>query len=284
VIVAAAKVDQDVDTLYRDGIAGLKGALPAQLIDDMREDIERAFNEAITRERGAVNRGPKRWYVEVHPEQIGAFESIVGHPWVHAMSAAVLGDAYRFVEVGFDVPFQGAQNQPWHRDFRSPEETWRDHRITSLAFNLTAVDVTPDMGPFEIAPGTHFEPGQEWRHGMFPSKDEWPRYAAVAVRKFPTRGDVACRTALTIHRGTAHASPVARPVLIVGVVAGHVANPDEHDLAVTRAYYDSLAPNVRDRLLCRIVERLEPITQRHDIEGLVMGVEGDEPSMMGGAG
>ena len=119
---------------------------------------------------------------------------------------------------------------------------------------------------------------------MFPSKDEWPRYAAVAVRKFPTRGDIACRTALTIHRGTAHASPVARPVLIVGVVAGHVANPDEHDLAVTRAYYDSLAPNVRDRLLCRIVERLEPITQRHDIEGLVMGVEGDEPSMMGGAG
>jgi hypothetical protein len=28
---------------------------------------------------------------------------------------------------------------------------------------------------------------------------------------------------------------------------------------------------VRDRLVCRVVDKLEPITQKHDIEGLMMG-------------
>ena len=281
-ITAAYDVTTEVETLTRDGIVGHKAAFDPLLIDGLREDMEKAYAEAIDRPGGAINRGPKRWYIEVHPEDLRAFARIASHPWIHAMSAAVLGPDYRFVEVGFDVPFQGAQNQPWHRDFRSPEETWRNRRITSLAFNLTGVDVAEDMGPFEIAPGTHWEAGQEWKHGMFPPKDEWPRYAAVAQRKFPQRGDISCRTALTIHRGTAHASPTPRPVMILGVVAGDVANPEEHDLEVTRDYFDSLDVTLRERLLCRVVDRLVPITQRHDIEGLEMGVEGEAPPLMGG--
>jgi hypothetical protein len=30
---------------------------------------------------------------------------------------------------------------------------------------------------------------------------------------------------------------------------------------------------VRDHLVCRVVDALVPITQKHDIEGLVMGSE-----------
>src|SRR3712207_9201857 len=62
---------------------------------------------------------------------------LVTHPWVVAMSEAVCGPDYQIVEIGFDVPFQGAKNQPWHRDFPSPKDTYEDRRITSLAFNLT---------------------------------------------------------------------------------------------------------------------------------------------------
>lgn len=189
------------------------------------------------------------------------------------MSEAVPGPDYKFVEVGFDVPLQGARNQPWHRDFASPVETYREHELTSLAFNLSGVDVTPDMGPFEIALGTHWDAGQDWKHGMFPPKEKWPRFAARADRKFPRRGEVSCRTALTIHRGTEHASAVARPVLILGAVAAEVADPDEHDLELTAEYNASLAPTLREHLLCRVVDRLELISQRHDIEGLVMGAE-----------
>ena len=257
--------------LYGDGFLALKGAFEREWVDRMREDMMSAFWSAIQRPGGTIGRGPRRWYVEMHPEEMSGFADLATHPWVAAMSSAVLGDDYRIVEVGFDVPFQGARNQPWHRDFASPVETYRDHRITSLAFNLTGVDVTEDMGPFEIAVGTQWDDGRDWKHEMFPPKEIWGRFAERGVRKFPQMGDISCRTALTIHRGTAHGSPIARPVLILGVVRGDEAKPEEHDLALTRTFYDDLPPDVREHLLCRVVDELTPISQRHDIEGLVMG-------------
>jgi hypothetical protein len=209
--------------------------------------------------------------VEVHPQAISGFLEIVTHPWFIAMSEQVLGPNYQIVEIGFDTPFQGAKRQPWHRDFPSKKETYEDHRITSLAFNLTGVDVTSDMGPFEIAPGTQWDDGRTWNHEMFPARELWQRYEELAVRKYPQMGDISCRSALTVHRGTAHPSPIARPVLVIGVDAPGAGHAALHDMMVTRDYYDALPKTVRERLVCRVVDELTPVTQKHDIEGLVMG-------------
>ena len=81
-------------------------------------------------------------------------------------------------------------------------------------------------------------------------------------------GDISCPSALTIHRGTTHLSPNARPVLVLGGDAPGAGHDKLHDLMVTHA----LPPIVRDHLACRVVEQLIPVTQKHDIEGLVMGV------------
>lgn len=266
-------VDRDVATLQRDGIVPRQGAFSPEWAEQMRQDMLAAFWEAIQRPGGAIGRGPRRWYVEVHPEAISGFVDLVTHPWVTAMSEAVLGPDYEIVELGFDTPFEGARNQPWHRDFPSPPETYEQQRITSLAFNLTGVDVTEAMGPFEIAPGTQFDDGRAWKHEMFPPKDEWPRFAERGVRKFPRQGDVSCRSALTIHRGTTHPSPIARPVLVLGVDAPGAGHAALHDMMVTPSFHDSLPESVRRHLVCRVVDELVPITQKHDIEGLVMGAD-----------
>ncbi len=263
----------DYDTLYRDGIVAKKGAFSREWVEQMREDVMTAFWEAIQRPGGAVGRGPRRWYVEVHPQAIRGFLDLVTHPWVVAMCEAVLGPKYEIVELGFDVPFQGAKNQPWHRDFPSPRESYEERRITSLAFNLTGVDVTEDMGPFEVAPGTHWDDGREWKHGMFPAESFWPRYAERGVRKYPKMGDISARSALTMHRGTAHGSPIARPVLVLGVDAPGAGHAALHDMMVTPDFYETLPESVRQHLVCRVVDKLVPVTQKHDIEGLVMGVE-----------
>ena len=268
---AAIDVSDDAATIYRDGIVGRPGAFEREWVERLREDMMTAFWKAIQRPNGTVGRGRRRWYVEVHPEQISGFVDLVSHPWVSAVSREVLGADYKVVEIGFDVPFQGARFQPWHRDFAAPRETVEDRRLTSLAFNLTGVDVTTDMGPFEIAPGTHWDDATTWEYQMFPPKESYGRYDELGVRKFPRMGDVSARTALTIHRGTAHESPIARPVLILGVVAGSAANPDEHDLRLSRDFEASLPSEILDRLLYRAVDELEPITQRHDIELLMMG-------------
>jgi hypothetical protein len=264
-------IDSDIQTLQRDGTVAHKGAFPREFIEQMREDMMTAFWEAIQHPGRAVSRGPRRWYVEVHPQAISGFTGMVTHPWFVAMCERVLGPEYKIVEIGFDTPFQGAKIQPWHRDFPSPAESYIEHRITSLAFNLTGVDVTEDMGPFEIAPGTQWDDGRTWNHQMFPDKELWPRFEELGVRKFPKMGDISCRSALTVHRGTPHASPVARPVLVLGVDAPGAGHEELHDLMVTQDFYSSLPAQVREHLICRVVDKLVPVTQKHDIEGLVMG-------------
>jgi ectoine hydroxylase-related dioxygenase (phytanoyl-CoA dioxygenase family) len=229
------------------------------------------FHQALKRPGDAVGRGPNRYYVEVHPEDIGGFIELATHPWVIAVCEAVLGDDYKIVEIGFDVPLPGAMLQPWHRDFPSPEATLAGRRLNSLAFNLTTVDVTPEMGPFEIAVGTQWDRPDGFNHDMFPPKELYPRYEARAQQKMASRGDISARSALTIHRGTPNRSSLPRPALVLGVDAADARNADRHDLQFTRGYFATLQDRVKEHVTCRIVEQLEPIVQAHTIEGLVMG-------------
>ncbi len=263
-------LSDDVATLQRDGIVGHRGAFDPAWVDRLREDVDAAFATALERPGGTVGRGPNRYYSELHPEQLRGFVDLVSHPWVVGICETVLGPDYDIVEVGFDVPGPGATNQPWHRDF--PSAQGRDgQRFISLAFNVTLVDTTADMGPLEIAPGTQWDDTPEFEHGMFPPKSAYPRYAERAVRKMPQRGDISARSALTIHRGTANRSQLSRPVLVLGVDAPGAGNSAHHDMAVSRDFWAALPESVRAHLHCPVVDELRPIVQKHTIEGLVMG-------------
>jgi ectoine hydroxylase-related dioxygenase (phytanoyl-CoA dioxygenase family) len=225
----------------------------------------------LVRPGGAVGRGPERYYVEIHPEQIRGFVDLAVHPLISATCESVLGPDYKIVEVGFDVPLPGAMYQPWHRDFPMPEVTRAQHVLNSLAINVTTVDTEEAMGPFEIAPGTQWDVDDDFDHGMFPPRSSYTRYEERAERKYPRRGDISIRSALTIHRGTPNRSDLPRPVLVFGVDAPGAGNDERHDMAVTRPFWETVPPAVRRRLTCPVVDELQPITQKHTIEGLVMG-------------
>lgn len=257
--------------LYGDGFIALKGAFSREWVQQLDKDIAITYADALKRPNGAVGRGPKRHYVEIHPEDIHGFVELATHPWVVTVCEAVLGPEYKIVEIGFDVPNPGAMDQPWHRDFPAPDDTIAGRRLNSLAFNLTTVDVEEDMGPFEIAPGTQWDLPHGFEHGMFPSRDIWPRYQQRAQRKLPKMGDISARSALTIHRGTANHSNKARPALVLGVDAPGAINAERHDLQLTRRYFKTLPQELIDHLTYRLVDELEPIVQAHTIEGLMMG-------------
>jgi hypothetical protein len=257
--------------LYGDGFIGLKGAFQRDWVLQLGKDIEDLYSKALKRPGGAVGRGPKRHYVEIHPEDINGFIELSTHPWIIAVCEAVLGPSYKIVEIGFDVPNPGAVSQPWHRDFPAPEDTLTGRRLNSLAFNITTVDVYEDMGPFEIAPGTQWDPPFGFEHVMFPPKTNYPRYELRAQQKMPVMGDVSARSALTIHRGTANRSNLARPVLVLGADAPGATNAERHDLQVTKKFYETLPVFLQQHLTCRLVDELEPIVQGHTIEGLMMG-------------
>lgn len=255
--------------LYGDGIIGLRQAFTAEWSDRMYGEVMALFEEAKAVPGGALPRGPQRFYVEVQPERISGFVEVATHPWFVAVCEAVLGPDYRIVEIGFDIPFPGAADQPWHRDFLAPEATLKGRRLNSLAFNMTAVDTKPEHGPFEIALGTQWDAIPGAKDGMFPDRSLWDRYISRAVQKMPQRGDISARSALTIHRGTANRSTEARPVLVVAADAPDGTNANHHDLQVTRAYLESLPPRVRDHLTYRVTDELQQVIQHHVIEGLL---------------
>ena len=257
--------------LYGDGIIALKSAFSREWIKQLNDDVWKAYEDALARPNGAVGRGPKRHYVEIHPEDIRGFVDLATHPWVVTVCENVLGPDYKIVEIGFDVPNPGAVDQPWHRDFPAPPDTIFGRRLNSLAFNLTTVDVEEDMGPFEIAIGTQWDLPIGFQHEMFPPKENYQRYQQKAQRKMPKMGDISARSALTIHRGTANRSNKPRPALVLGVDAPGAINAERHDLQITRSFYERLPWNLKEHLTCRIVDRLEPIVQAHSIEGLMMG-------------
>ena len=263
-----------VEAVYREGIAGLPRAFPPAWAEDLQADFETAFEAARSFPGGTVGRGPNRFYFAVHPEQVRRFADLAALPSFVSVCEKVLGPDYQIIELGFDVPLAGAVDQPWHRDFPTPPATRDDRVLTSLAFNVTTVDVTPQMAPFEIAPGTQWDDGDTFDHGMFPGPDATERYDRLGERRHPRRGDMSVRTGLTVHRGTANLSDRARAVLIVGVVTAELAahpDTDVHRITVTRDFHDQLPAVVRDHLRCTVVDELRPIVQQHDIEGLVMG-------------
>ncbi len=269
--VDAAAVARSV---YRDGIAGLPGAFGRENARQLGEDFTVHFRDALSYPGGTVSRGPNRHYFSVYAEQLRGLPALLACEPILMVCAEVLGPDWQMVEVAFDVPRAGAKHQPWHRDFATPPRTARERVLTSLAFNITTVDVEPDMGPFEIAPGTHWDDGSDWVAGMFPPREEYPRYDERRSPRLAKLGDVSVRTGLTIHRGTANRSTVDRGVLILGMVSPDDPTPEHHRLTMTRGYFDQLPAAVQRHLRVHLVDRLEPRPrQLHDIEGLLMGAE-----------
>src|SRR5215203_3961940 len=80
--------------LYGDGFMGLKGAFSRDWVETLRQELEVLYADALKRPGGAVGRGPKRHYVEIHPEDTRGFIVIATHPWVIAVCEAVLGPEY----------------------------------------------------------------------------------------------------------------------------------------------------------------------------------------------
>jgi hypothetical protein len=257
----------------RPSSAACKGAFSRGWVQQLGEDIAVLFDEARALPGGALPRGANRYYVEIHPERLRGFVDILTHPWFVAVCENVLGAAWRVVEVGFDVPGPGARDQPWHRDFPIPTATLDQRRLDSLAFNLTTVDVTEDMGPLEIAPGTQWDviTGGD---PMFPPQSLWQRYEQRRQRRAPSMGDISARSALTIHRGTANTSPRARPVLVLGVDAPDATNAARHDLQLSASFAQSLPPELLAHIEHRLVQQLEPVVQAHAIAGLLEGMGG----------
>lgn len=262
-----AAIDRDAvkRALYGSGITALPAAFSPAFVARLREDIDAADAGALAREGGSG-----RYHLELPPQRLRGFVEVVTHPWFTTVCETVLGSDYEVVRVGCDVTEPGAAAQPWHRDFPSPIATAKRRRLTSLVFTIACSDITPDLGPSELARGTQWETGTDWPDGMFPPASEWERYAALALTKLPRQGDLTARSALAIHRATANQSPDRRVVLAIGVAAPTESHTARNAPQLTPDRYAALPAVVRQHLVCRIVDELQPIVREPQLDGPVV--------------
>jgi hypothetical protein len=273
--------------VYEHGITSMPDILPVSWADEADADVGFQFLDALKIEQGegVAFRGWSRYYLELYPERLRGFVDLVSNPGIVGLSREVLGEQYEIVELGADIALPGAPDQPPHRDFPMPDPTRHHRRLTSLAFNASTVDVTPAMGPFNVAPGTHFDDEPDFVKDMFPVGEKKEAYNARMVPRLAKRGSVSARSGLTLHRGSLNSSRI-RPVIILGVVSpedrAHSATiidlPSDYiapTLKMSQAFYDSLNAELKQHLRCDIVAdtsaNLPPLKTPHSIEGLVMG-------------
>ncbi len=273
------------DTIYKDGVTAIPNALPVSWAEQLDADLGREFISALSYPKGTAPRGWNRFYFEPYAERLSGFQELVSHPALTSLSRYMLGDDYKIVELGCDTPLPGAVNQPWHRDFETPEITRTTGRFTSIAVNASAVDVSPDMGPFQVVKGTQFDDGSLFEEGMFPPEENYADYENRMTSMYGKMGSLSVRSGLTIHRGSASSiTSRKRQVAILGIVspddrAIYKRLADPTDLSVPRIrlsqqYLDTLPPSLVEHLSYEVVSDssndLPPHHTHHDFEGLRM--------------
>lgn len=273
------------DAIYRDGIIGLPDLLSVEWADQLDQDLKKEFMLALSEPGGSAPRGWNRFYFEPYPERIRGFLELVSHPTIMALSKHMFGEDYMVVELGSDIPLPGAKNQPWHRDFPMPDETRNEKRLTSIAINASSVDVTPDMGPFQIVPGTHFELGDDFDGGMFPPEERASDYESRMESRLGKRGSVSIRSGLALHRGSKSSNRSRmRPVAIVGIVSpddravqNRIHKPDDDGcprLRMSEKFVSTIPAHILKHLSYEIVadvsENLPRHFTHHTFEGLKM--------------
>jgi ectoine hydroxylase-related dioxygenase (phytanoyl-CoA dioxygenase family) len=186
----------------------VRGLFPVEKIDAWNDAFQPLLEAAIAKERDDPNRGANRYYVTLPFHGLWADPEIIDNDVVMAIVAELVGADGVLCQLATDTPLKGSDYQEWHRDTQLLfPETGAESPPYQLAVNFPLVDVTPDNGPMEMAPGTHMMSKAD---GL--ARAEAGDYAPVLMK----RGDVMIRDVRHIHRGTPNPSEVPRPMVVIG--------------------------------------------------------------------
>ena len=106
------------------------------------------FHEAICAGLGKVEGDPRNQITDHVPELLGVFE----HPAVRGALDSLMGPGWNLhVHRQFYNNRPGSQSQGWHVDAPTA-----DHMLHSVTLFYYPHDVTAEMGPTILIPGTHF--------------------------------------------------------------------------------------------------------------------------------
>lgn len=188
----------------------LRGLLPVELIDAWNEAFQPLLAEGIAREGDDPNRGVARYYVTLPFHGIWADPRVIDNDAIMAVVEELVGADGVLCQLATDTPLLGSEHQDLHRDTQLLfPESGAETPPYQLAVNFPLVDVTPENGPMEYAPGTHMIAKAEGMRRI--ETGETPLQSVLM-----NRGDVMIRDVRHIHRGTPNRTTVPRPMVVIG--------------------------------------------------------------------
>jgi len=112
-------------------------------------DFPPGFNEAIYAELAQLTENPGDAILDRVPQ----LYEVYGHPLVRGALISLLGEDYRMSghRHCHSTP-PGARSQSWHQDGTNQ----RHHQVRTVLAMYYPQEVTPELGPTVLLPGTHF--------------------------------------------------------------------------------------------------------------------------------
>ncbi len=249
----AAALDRLAEDFRRDSFVILREHFPVDKLKAWAEAFRPLLDEHIAREGHLQNRGSARYYVTLPFQGIFADPAIFEDEDVLGLVERIVGKDPVMCQLATDTPLKGSDYQEVHRD--TPPlfpEIEAETPSYQLAVNFPLCDVPPEMGPIEIARGTHMMTRDEGLRRI--------QSGEIALEPYTMRlGDVMIRDVRHLHRGTPNVTDNPRPMVVIGYSRRWLFRP-EVSITIPREVHERLSPRARHLLRYnRVVETLDEV-------------------------
>lgn len=207
-------------TLGRDGVAVLPGAISSALCVEVRREVAIALADPH-KELGDIRNNTNR--TDVHLPIEGACLEVLKRVWAtHGdMFAAHLDDPDPVLtEFSCIISTPGCEPQEWHNDVYEYDPA----EARMLTIGVALQDIDEDMGPTEIAPGTH-------RHSEAP-----PDLESRARRYACRMGDLVVWDSCAWHRGGPNVADSQRALLCMSLASSRAPLPKGSTYSLQQRY------------------------------------------------
>jgi ectoine hydroxylase-related dioxygenase (phytanoyl-CoA dioxygenase family) len=231
-------VDEDLTQLETQGFCVLKAHFPNSIIECCRQAFEPILQDYIRANQDAPNRGPHRHFLPMPFDPPCFAPEFFFDARVLAITRGAMEDRIVADQWACDVPVKGSTYQEFHADYQRPlfPES-RDLILPTymLIVSFALIDITPENGPLEIAPGTHRLPRYEAKHQIDLGK--------IEIKPLPLEiGDVLIRHPWALHRGTPNTTNTPRPLLTIRYVRRWYADHSREVNTIPSNAWQALSP------------------------------------------
>jgi len=190
----------DREQLHRDGYALLRGAIPVEWLDDLRDAFDTGVKPS---DRWPVPRGAgwRHSLLDLDPK----VQAVCRLPEILAVVGELISERFFLAQVEGREPLAGGGHQRLHRDLSAQRP---GDRVSALAY---FDNYGPENGATRIVPGSH-RPAQG--EPPFDFDDE-----SQSVQLSGSAGDILVFDADLVHAGSRNLSSARRRSILIGYLA-----------------------------------------------------------------